>query len=281
MKKDNPQITWNPNNLFSGTAWYYARYRPGYSHELFRLLYEKFSLNRSSRVLDLGCGTGQIALPMAPYVGEVIAVDPQEEMLAEARSQAATAGIKNISWLSGESGNLPGMAAVIGKVNLTVIARAFHWMDKEKTLEDLYALTRPGGGVAVVSDSDPPDSPELPWKAVVSQTVRRWLGEERKAGTEGTYSHPAIRFEEFLKASSFKGLETTEIHLERNWSIDQITGYLYSTSYASVPVLGDKRAPLEAEIRMHLQELEPSGVFTEQVTIQVMMVWKPIIKRQI
>ena len=65
-----------PSNLFSGTAHYYARYRPGYPEHFFRHILSRFSLGATARVLDLGCGTGQLAIPLAPPVAEVIGIDP-------------------------------------------------------------------------------------------------------------------------------------------------------------------------------------------------------------
>jgi ubiquinone/menaquinone biosynthesis C-methylase UbiE len=274
-KRDRPRITWNPKNTFAGTAWFYARYRPGYPDEVFQLLRKRFGLDRSSRVLDLGSGTGQIALPIAPYVAEVVAVDPMEDMLKEAKEQAVTRHITNINWLLGESGNLGQMSNEIGEIDLTVIARAFHWMDREQTLKDLYSITKHGGGIALISDSGLRDSPGPYWKEIINRTVKQWLGEERKAGTQGTYSHPTERFETVLQQSAFQNLEIADFHLTRSWSINQIIGYLYSTSSSSLPVLGDKKEAFEADIRAWLAELEPSGQFKEQVTFEVMMVWKP------
>jgi ubiquinone/menaquinone biosynthesis C-methylase UbiE len=273
-KKGKSPITWNPKNVFSGTARYYARYRPGYPDEVFQLLRKKFSPDHFSRVLDLGCGTGQVALPIAPFVSEVIAVDPQMEMLEETGALAAAGGIQNIRWIPGESGDLPQMAAAIGEIDLTVIARAFHWMDREQTLKDLYPLTRPGGGAAVISDSGPRDGMKLPWKEVIDRAVKCWLGEVRKAGTQGAYSHPTKRFDAYLKESAFRNLETALIQVERTWNLDQIIGYLYSTSSSSIPVLGNKKAPFEAEVRAGLQKLEPPGQFKEPVTIEILMAWK-------
>jgi ubiquinone/menaquinone biosynthesis C-methylase UbiE len=271
--KKQPQITWNTQNVFSGTAWYYSRYRPGYPEEMFQLLKERFSLDKFSRVLDLGCGTGQIALPMAPYVAEVIAIDPQEEMLKETHAQLTAKNIKNVRCISGESAKLPVMAAEIGEINLTVIARAFHWMNRKQTLKDLYRITKPGGGVAIVGDdSGPRDSSKLRWKEAVDQTVKHWLGNERKAGTGGTYSHPDERFEVVLQESEFQNYEAANFDLTRTWTIDQIIGYLYSTSYCSLPVLGNKKEAFEADIRARLREQEPTEQFKEQATVQVMWV---------
>ncbi len=273
---ERSRITWNPEHVFTGTAWYYSRFRPGYPEEVFQVLQKKFSLHQSSRVLDLGCGTGQIALPVSALVREVIAIDPQEEMLKEGRSLAAANNVNNIQWLLGESASLSRMAASIGRVNLTTIARAFHWMDREQTLKDLFTLTQPGGGIAIIGDSGTKYGLKLPWKEVVDQSIKHWLGEERKAGIDGTYSHPNELFETILEQSAFQGVEVSITRVERTWSIDQIIGYLYSTSYCSLLVLGDEEEPFETETRTLLEEREPSGQFKEPVIIEIIMGWKPL-----
>jgi ubiquinone/menaquinone biosynthesis C-methylase UbiE len=267
-------LNWNPENVFQGTAWYYARYRPAYPDEVINLLKDKFSIDASSRILDLGCGTGQASLQLAPHVSQVIAVDPQEEMLGEGKRAAALQGINNIVWLQGESGQLAALSPQIGEINLTVIARAFHWMDREQTLADLFKITRPGGGVAIVADSGLFEVSALPWKQAIVQTVQKWLGVERKAGTEGAFTHPPRPFETYLGESAFGNLEVAVINTQRSWTAEEIIGYMYSTSLASIPVLGAKKEPFEADLRGRLREIEPFGRFVEPVTVKIMMVWK-------
>ncbi len=240
MHETNPEIppgghraTWDPKDVFTGTARFYTRYRPSYPDKVIHLLRESFALNQKSRVIDLGCGTGQIALKLAPYVREVIAVDPQEEMLQEAQNAASTKQLSNIRWVNGESADILSLIRPAEDIVLTVIARAFHWMDREQTLKDLYHLTKPGGGVAIVVDNGPMDGPEIPWKAVIKETVKKWLGEERKAGTSGTYTHQPKLHQKVLEESKFGNMKTISIKSERTWSIGRIIGYIYSTSYVS------------------------------------------------
>ena len=267
--------TWETDNIFKGTAWYYARYRPDYPEKVIKLLTEKFSLNNNSRLLDLGCGTGQIALSLAPYVSEIIAIDPQSEMLQEGVSLAVRKGIFNIRWLLGESSKLINMTTDIGCIDLAVLAQSFHWMDREQTLKDLYPLIKTGGGLALIMRSGPGGEPaDNPWKVVIKETMHDWLGEVRKAGTKGTYIHPAERFEQTLQKSRFNKLESTEIKSHLVWTTDQIVGYLYSTSFASLPVLGGKKEQFEAELRRKLTSLNPSGLFEEDDVTEILMAWK-------
>jgi ubiquinone/menaquinone biosynthesis C-methylase UbiE len=266
--------TWDPQNVFAGTARYYARYRPQYPDVAIVLLTEKFKLDKYSRVLDVGCGPGHLTLKLAPHVARVIALDPLEEMLDEGRRAARELHLSNIDWLCGESGMLAELAARIGCISLTVMGRSFHWMNREQTLRDLYSMTGTGGGIAVITDSGPKDRVWAPWREIIWDTVKKWLGEERRAGTNGTYTHPEKHHQRMLQESHFQNMEIAHIDIERNWTLDELVGYLYSASATSVPVLGNKKGPFEAELRERLTEYEPSGRFYETGTVQIIMAWK-------
>ena len=71
-------------DTFRSTGWHYARFRRGYPDAVFELLRQKFGLDGTGRLLDLGCGTGQLAMPLAREFEEVVAMDPEPEMLSEA-----------------------------------------------------------------------------------------------------------------------------------------------------------------------------------------------------
>ena len=48
-------------------ASYYARYRRGYPPAAIDLLVDAFGLTAQDVVMDLGCGTGQLSLPLAEH----------------------------------------------------------------------------------------------------------------------------------------------------------------------------------------------------------------------
>ncbi|GAA5189801.1 hypothetical protein GCM10023322_43330 [Rugosimonospora acidiphila] len=67
-------------------AGYYARYRRGYPPAAVDAIVKAFALGTDDVVLDLGCGTGQLTLPLAERVRAV--VDPEPDMLVLARRAA-------------------------------------------------------------------------------------------------------------------------------------------------------------------------------------------------
>ena len=187
-------------------------------------------------------------------------------------------------------GFLQALAKRTGPVDLTGMGRSFHWMDGQRTLHDLYGMTVPGGGVALLADSSFTDTREVmamlspdgaavpepaPWRLLIREVGRKWLGEERKAGTSGTFSHAKRHHAEVLRDSEFAGMEVIHLACRRTWNVEQILGYLYSTSSTSLPVLGEKKDAFEADIRECLLAAEPSGVFTEDVSVQIILAWKP------
>ncbi|WP_161569364.1 class I SAM-dependent methyltransferase [Halapricum salinum] len=108
-------------------------------------------LDDTARVLDLGSGTGQIAVPMAQYVDCVVAMDPIEAMIEEGRRRAGNVPVTNVEWMCGSDADVE---AKLGPIHLTTIGRAFHWMDQAETLERLRGVTENGGSVAILDDPE-------------------------------------------------------------------------------------------------------------------------------
>ncbi|MBN2074922.1 MAG: class I SAM-dependent methyltransferase [Dehalococcoidales bacterium] len=260
-------------DTFKGTAWYYARFREGYPKVFFELLRSKFSLSENDRILDLGCGTGQIAIPLAGSVKEVVAMDPEPEMITEGKKQATANKVTNIVWVEGGSDDLPDLTDKIGRFKLVTIGTAFHWMDREKTLNDLYEIISDGGGIVIASNTSIWTYHPHKWLTTVRELIRKYLGEERRAGS-GTYNVAPIKHELFVAGSSFTNVEMWKHHWVRSSTADELIGHLYSTSMANPSVLGDKKEAFESELREALARLDPSDEFRSEGDTEAILAWK-------
>jgi ubiquinone/menaquinone biosynthesis C-methylase UbiE len=265
-------MQYQPDELFRSTAEYYARYRAGYPVQLFTHLSERFHLNGTQRVLDLGCGAGQIAIPIASAVHEVIAVDPEPAMLAEGRRLAAKQNVTNIDWQRGDSCQLADMA--INNINLITMGASFHWMDRPVVLDVLDRLVQPDGAVIVASNSAANATNKPPWDEIVTTIRTRWLGTERRAGSR-TYTHPSQRHEEILSASPFSHVEIVNWTWTLERDLDSVVGLQFSYSYSAPALLGENARAFEADLRRELAAVHPSDTWTELIQTEAIIATRP------
>jgi ubiquinone/menaquinone biosynthesis C-methylase UbiE len=256
--------------LFKGTASYYSRYRPLYPASLVRFLIQKFSLDGNGSLLDLGCGTGQLAFRFSDWFEKIVGVDTEAEMIAEAKRLSKEERIENVECFIGNLEKYKRQHNTTFR--LVTIAKAFHWMDREEVLENLYEMVPPGGGIAII-DNYAQNKKLLLWEEKVNEVVKYWYGDERKAGNT-TYSHPTVSHEEIISNSKFD----LEVHrlptYEYIWTIDSIIGNLYSTSYASKRILGENVHAFEQHMKEALLAIDSRGVFKEEMTLSVKLALK-------
>lgn len=122
----------------------YDRGRPGYAHEAIGTLTSELELTRSSRLLDLAAGTGQLARVFAPFVDSVVAVEPSEPMRQVLTEQGR---VRAAEVLAGEAENLPLDDC---SVDAIVVGQAFHWFDGEAALREMARVLRPHGSLALL-----------------------------------------------------------------------------------------------------------------------------------
>ena len=82
-------------DIFHSSAGYYNGFRKPYPQRMFDLVRDKFQPDGQVDLLDVGCGTGQIALPLSKWFRRVIGVDLSAEMFGYARQNAFDQKIKN------------------------------------------------------------------------------------------------------------------------------------------------------------------------------------------
>ena len=108
---------------------------------------------------------------------------------------------------------------------------------------------------------------------VMDAVVKRWLGDRRRAGS-GFFDVAPERHEDFVRRSPFVDMEIHAIPGRVEWTVDEILGSLFSMSYASPYVLGDRRSGFEEDLRASLAALSPSGRFVEDLTHHAILAWR-------
>ncbi len=107
------------------------------------------------RVLDVGCGSGQLAVALAPLVAHVTGIDLTPAMLQQARAFQAEMGVANVDWMQADSRQLP----VADRAFTLVISRSMlhHAADPLGTLVEMRRACAPGGRIAVLDLTPEPD----------------------------------------------------------------------------------------------------------------------------
>jgi ubiquinone/menaquinone biosynthesis C-methylase UbiE len=251
------------DDVFEGTAKYYVAFRPKYPPQLFDDIAKKYKLDSSGSLLDLGCGTGELAIPLAKYFNKVLAIDPDKGMLAEGRKKSSKYHISNIKWQKGSSKTLK---KVEGSFKLVTMGQSFHWMDGEVVLRQLYRIVESGGGVAIVGTAPIRQNALSEAKnAVIKDLITKYLGPDRRAGKR-IYKPTGEAWEtQLFPKSDFASFEKKDyiIQVERN--IDQIVGNLFSMSWASKKLLGPAALKFEKELKRKLTAISHNNIYFERV----------------
>jgi len=98
-------------NTVAGPRWVAGQgFRERRNQESLALLLDRLRLAGGESVLEIGCGTGAVTLPLAQAVGahgRVVAVDISEPMLDVARQRVADSGARNVTLLLGDAQVMP------------------------------------------------------------------------------------------------------------------------------------------------------------------------------
>lgn len=100
-------------------------------------------------VLDLGCGTGQISLPLAEQGADVLGIDVSPAMAGRLRAEAGRRGLRSVT-----AAAMPIEKLVLqpGSFDLIVSSYALHHLrdpDKARLVRACYQWLRPGGRLVI------------------------------------------------------------------------------------------------------------------------------------
>jgi SAM-dependent methyltransferase len=97
---------------------------------------------KARRVLDIGCGTGVLALLLADRGIEVIGVDPASASIDVARGKP---GSERVRWICGDAAVLPSLRVDLATMTANVAQAIVDPQAWKETLRGAYEALRPGG----------------------------------------------------------------------------------------------------------------------------------------
>lgn len=268
---------WDPK-LYEGSAPYYARGRLPYPTAMAAALRDELVLDGTGRLIDVGCGPGSVALLLAPLFEEVVGVDPDIGMIAEAEIEAARRGVRNARWVQMTAEALPDD---LGSFRVATLAQSFHWMDRTRVASAVRDMLEPAGswvhinatthrGVAGAYDLPLPSPPH----AEIEDLIREHLGPTRRAGgttlDNGTQSgEDAV----MLGAGFSRPRRVTVAGHIYERSEEEIVASVFSLSWAAPHLFADRIGKFETELRRLLRRAAPDGRFAESAREIELVIW--------
>ncbi len=238
---------------FASTVAYYERARPPYGSLFFEAMARRLAFRGTERLLDLGTGPGVLALGFAPWVGELVGVDPEPAMLVAARNAADRAGVA-LRLIEGRAEDLPN---AVGLFDIVTIGRALHWMEPAPIRAVLDRLVAPRGFVAICRSAAVSDG-RNPWLEPYDVARGRW-------GEPGSRARHALDRFAFFADTRFRFRETVSVEFEQDIALTALVDRVLSMSTSSPDRIGADVGALRASIGTALDPFAKDGMLHEIV----------------
>ena len=147
------------------------------------------------KVLDVACGTGDMAVELLRQGCSVTGVDLSKEMLAIAKRKAPQA-----EYRLADAEHLP-----FGDASFDAVTCAFgvrNFVHLEQGLHEMLRVLKPGGRMVILELATPDSSLIRPFYNLYTRRIIPWLG-QRLAGSREAYTYLPRSIERFPKGDAF------------------------------------------------------------------------------
>jgi SAM-dependent methyltransferase len=209
----------SPPPRFGPYAERYARFRPTYPAALYDLIDARLGRGPRAHAVDLGAGTGQVAVDLMKRFGGVTAVEPDPEMAR----LLPTDRYLNVVIARAEEADFPD-----GSVDAVTVGTAFHWMDAAAVCARAKRWLRAGGALAafMYDKFTAPEAPEV--QGVLDLEGALW---------EGCKHARLAAFEPYAERIRATGVfaRVDPIDLTVDWPADAaaLAGFAATTSFGA------------------------------------------------
>ncbi len=232
----------DPRDSFAPGADYYKGRTP-YSKEFFEKLAHALNLNTDSTVLDLACGSGELALGLAQYGGTIVGTDKSNAMLRNASGETPP----NVSFRQHDLNESAFSTAT--RFDVVTIGRAIPYIEIPK-LRDTLSLSLNSGGSVIICGAGM--GPETAWLESYQQIRRQFTQKKTRLDFRGMRA---------MKAINFSYVRTISHAIKVHYSFDQIVTHALSFPTQTKTILQNIEQFREALERALAPYKSPDGTF--------------------
>ncbi|MBM3887013.1 methyltransferase domain-containing protein [Candidatus Dependentiae bacterium] len=243
MAKDSPD--------FGKTAEDYRKYRHGFPEDFFLRLRHAGIGIQGEKVLDLGTGTGTIARGFAKAGCAVIAIDPAEKLMEQAKNIDLECGVSGITYLVGTAEDTK---QADHSFDVVVAGQCWHWFDAFKAIQEIKRILKPNGKLVIGHyDWIPAEGsiPELS-EALILKHNPAW----KMGGGNGFYP----QWVKQLLEAGFQHIETYSFEVTEVYSHEAWRGRIRASAGVSASLPSDAVASFDAEHKSALEQQFPNEV---------------------
>ncbi|MEJ2133582.1 MAG: hypothetical protein P8Y95_18640 [Gammaproteobacteria bacterium] len=159
-------------------------------------------------------------------------------------------------------------AALNGTFELVAIGNAFHRLERDLVARRLAPRLQPGGCVALLW-ADAPWRGEQRWQRGMADVLERWrreLGATDRVPQDWRAVMDRDPHAEVLSHAGLAYEGRFEFSVSQQWSVESLTGFVYSTSFLNRSVLSDRAREFENDLCRRLVASRGNDTFHQDAT---------------
>jgi SAM-dependent methyltransferase len=205
---------------FGAAADQYVAGRPDYPAEIVEWL-----IGDASAVADVGAGTGKLTAALVRPGRDVVAVEPDPDMIGVLAREVPGARV--------EQGSGEALPLADASVDAVVYGQAWHWVDVPAASAEAARVLRPGGVLGLV------------WN--VRDADVEWVGELGRI-MMGSAAERMIDSDSVVVAAPFGPVERRDLRWTRPMTVDQLVAMAASRSYV-IALSAEERSEVLQQVR--------------------------------
>jgi SAM-dependent methyltransferase len=210
--------------MFDRVASFYDEVRPGYPDAIIDAIVERSGLPITGRILEIGCGSGQITRPFAQRGYAILALELGPALAALAAAHLRSYPLAHVMPVAFEDWPLEREG-----FDLVLSAQAFHWIEPARGLARAAAALTPQGAIALVWHLD--RSEHTDFYQATQPLYARFLPSDAQRDHIDPLEQRAMRYHDALRQShAFTGLTVMRHRWQRQYTGPQFLKLLQTFS---------------------------------------------------